>query len=163
MESKMHFARLAQFAVLGTALVIGSQANAGALSYGTYYDETVLSQCGVVNQCRVNFSQLPPDKLVLVRKIHCQVSTQQQPAVMELFVSATLGGGPIARDLPLQFLPNQPGTSALSDGFLRYTVNVETQWLVGQSRFPYISIFAPTANSMTGDCTIIGDLVTPIQ
>ena len=71
------FSRLAQIAGLALGLTIGNQTNAAPLAYGTYYDETQVVSCAGSNNCRVNFSQLPADKLLMVQKINCSIQTTQ--------------------------------------------------------------------------------------
>jgi hypothetical protein len=166
LEAEVNFSRLAQFAAVTAAFVIGPQAkSATPLSYGNYYDERVSINCGSsVYSCQVAFSQTPSNKLVLIRKVHCNFNSTVPLSWVTLFIGTTPGDNPLSRELPLQFLPSHPGTAAQSDGNYRYTVDVTTQFLIGQSRFPFI---AGTTNytiaaSMSGNCTLIGDLVTPI-
>jgi hypothetical protein len=160
----MNFSRLVQSTILVAALVIGTQAHAVPTSYGTYYDETATVSCGNATSCRVDFTQLPSNNLLLVNKIECVFSSQIAISTAAFYIATTAGGTSIARHLPLPFVPSQPGTAAQSDGSFRYTVDVTTQWLVGQGRFPYV-FFQPVTGTglMSGDCTLIGTLVTPIQ
>jgi hypothetical protein len=159
----MNFSRLAQSAVLVAALAIGTQAHAAPLVYGTYYDETTSFSCQNTSttQCPALFSQLPADKLVMVRKIECFIYSAHVLSNGFLFISPTSGGVPIGRSLPMAIL--MTGNSAHADGSYRYTVDMDIHWLVGQSRFPYVNFTSDAPATIIGDCTLVGDLVTPIQ
>jgi hypothetical protein len=157
----LNSSRLAQSAIFVATLVIGTQAHPVPLSYGTYYDESSSLGCGAsVTFCRIEFSQLPLDKLLLLRKIHCDFTSGVPVSDSHLYIAATPGGNPIARNLPLQFIQ----VGAQTDGFFRYTVDMTTQWLVGQGRHPAVFFQIPTNTAtMAGECTLIGDLVAPLQ
>jgi hypothetical protein len=150
-------ARFAQFAVVVLALVIGSRVEAGPIIYGTYYDETVFAVGCSGSVCRLNFSQLPSDKLLLVNNINCQFVANAQAVSFILGISATSGGAPFGRALLLPFPP-----VALINSYYTTTFSENTQWLIGQGRFPYVqgTFAAGLSGQMT--CTLIGNLVTPI-
>ena len=152
------FARLAQFALAALALTIGNHANAQALTYGTYYDETVATpSCPSSNACRVNFSQLPADKLLMVQKINCSMASTQLITGASLNISATSGGTSLSRFLPMAVPPSQ----ALSGGYFT-NFREDTHFLVGQGRFPFVIIFASASSAWDVRCTLIGELVTPL-
>ena len=69
------FARLTQCAVVAFALFIGGPAKATALVYGTYYDESLSNSCFANFDCRINFSQTPADKLLMVSMISCVIGS----------------------------------------------------------------------------------------
>jgi hypothetical protein len=80
-----------------------------------------------------------------------------------LQIATTAGGNAISREVTLQFSPLQPGTTPQADGFFRYAVDTSTQWLVGQGRFPFVAWASVGGTGvMSGECTLIGDLVTPL-
>jgi hypothetical protein len=159
----MFVPRLAQFAIAAAALVIGSQAkSATPLSYGNYYDEYAVALCGSTLSCKVSFGQTPSDKLVLVRKIHCRFNSAQPLSFITFNIGAISGNNALPRRLPLQFFPVHAGAAAQSDGYFRYTVDMTTQFLVGQGRFPYVESTGTAVAVTSGECTLIGDLVAPI-
>jgi hypothetical protein len=156
----MDFSRLAQSVIFVAALVIGAQARAQVVSYGTYYDETASSFCGF-NQtyCRVNFSQLPSTNLVKLKKIHCFAQTQTPGlSLANLRVATTSGGSPLSRFVPLPLAAVTPIAS-------QYVTSIESEpeWLIGQSRFPFIEVGTVSQSLITVECTIVGELITPIQ
>src|SRR5688572_19505490 len=126
------FSRLAQFALVALALTISNQANTAPLVFGTYYDETLSLNCDNVSTCRINFSQLPADKLLMVQKINCSIISSQ-PVIRALFrISTTLGGDGLLRLLPMAVPPSQQVTG--------YHTNFreDTHFLVGNGRFPFV-------------------------
>lgn len=161
----MQYARLVRFATVAVALVLGTRVDATPLTYGTYYDESSpASSCSGIRYCNVVFSQLPADKLLLIRKLHCQFATEKPVIGLELLISttqtsATQGGSPLLRSLKLAV----PATAPFANGGYWTSINFDTQWLVGQSRFPYVNVLMADVGSMSVDCTMIGDLVNPIQ
>jgi hypothetical protein len=160
MEVEM-LARLAQFAFVALTIVIGYQAGATPVVYGTYYDETVSIGCSNATFCRVNFSQLPADKLLMVNQISCAIISGSAPvAQVNLFIAATSGGSNIQRQYPLSFPP-----SIVASGGNFTNVQQNIHYLIGQGRFPFVAVSASTTTlvSFTVTCTLVGDLVTPIQ
>ena len=154
----MSFARLAQLAIVAATIVIGSPANAIPLAYGTYYDEHLSLSCSNVIFCRVNFSQLPPDKLLMANKINCRITSTTPISGAYLLISATLDGGPLTRLLPLG-LP----APALIGGLNIYHFREDAHFLIGQARYPVVYVDLPsTTTNVVMFCTLIGDLVTPI-
>lgn len=158
----MHFARFAKFAIVAAALVTGSQANSTTTTYGTYYDENagISFSCGSGTYCRLNFSQLSSTNLTKIKKLHCLVTTQSAPILVRLQVSATNNGISLGRYLPIQ-LP--PPSAAASNGYIYTSILVETDWLVGQSRFPYLEVFSASPTIFGIECTLIGESVAPIS
>jgi hypothetical protein len=158
LEAEM-FARSAQSAIFVAALVIGTQAHAQAVAYGTHYDESVTTFCGF-NQtyCRTNFTQLPSNYLVLVKKIHCFIDTQIPLSQAFLKVSTTSGGQALSRFVPLPITSISPQASG------RYSTSIESEpeWLMGQARFPFIEVSTPSQSVISVWCTLAGDLMTPI-
>jgi hypothetical protein len=159
----MRFARSAKMGIAVTAIITGNFAWSAPLSYGTYYDETTSLACGFGQFCRLEFGQTPSDKLVMVRKLQCVINSSSPLSTVHLYIATSPGGSFLVRYLPLQFSPLQPGTTAQSDGFYRYAVDTSTQWLVGQSRYPVVfaSLALGSSGTMSSECTIVGDLVTP--
>src|SRR5258708_37383340 len=98
MEATM-FSRLAQVTLFALGLAISNHANAAPLAYGTYYDETAVAVCINATSCRLNFSQLPSDNLLMVQKINCVTVSSQPVAYVFLRISATLNGGSLSRYL----------------------------------------------------------------
>jgi hypothetical protein len=156
----MRFARFVQFAAATLTLLAGTPAKAVPLTYGTYYDETVPNvQCPNTSLCRLNFSQLPADKLLVVQRINCAIASSQPVGQAFLEVSATFGGGLLPRYLPILVPPSQLIGSTYWTNFRE-----ETHFLIGQGRFPFLQVVTPiTSTNTVVQCTIIGELVTPIQ
>jgi hypothetical protein len=155
LEAEM-FARFAQIAVASLALVVGHQAQATPLAYGSYYDEFLAGNCST-GVCRINFSQVPTDKLVMISKISCSAFTAF-PVVQGAFqVSATAGGAPLSRTLMLS-----PPPSQLVNGNYYTSFREDTHFLIGQGRFPFVFLSAPGVISGVIQCTLIGDLVSPV-
>jgi hypothetical protein len=156
-EIDMQF-RVLIFALAGFALISGGRSSAAPLVYGTYYDETVQFGCGSPN-CQLTFSQTPTDKLLMVRKINCYAYGAGAPAVAWLAIATTFGGGQIQRTLPL------PISSVTLGGASYASVAADIHWLVGQGRFPFITFILPAVASPNSSmsCTIVGDLLDPIQ
>jgi hypothetical protein len=162
LEAEM-FAR-SLLAAIAFVMAVGSHAQAAPLIYGTYYDETV-SGVGCTNAggCRLNFSQTPADKLLMVSKISCRILTsgtaQSGVTDITLQISATSGGVAIQRHLPIQI----PFSQTINSAFY-VNVREDAHYLIGQGRFPFIFVGTGVAGStIFMDCTIVGDLVTPIQ
>ena len=150
------FARFSHFLV-ALALVPGGHAQAAALVYGTYYDEYMTGfSCGAggVN-CRLDFSQLPADRLLMVHKISC-AATSLGPVTQGTFrVSATAGGAALSRSLVLS-----PSSQSINGAYAT-NFREDTHFLVGQGRFPYVQlVFTGVPTNIT--CTLIGDLVNPL-
>jgi hypothetical protein len=150
-------ARFVQFAIVVLALVIGTQAKAQTI-YGTYYDDEASTSCSGVSNCRLNFSQIPADKLLMLSKINCNITTATQLTALNFLISATLGGSNLARSFPMA-LP----APALAGGINFYNFREDAHFLVGQSRFPFLVVGMNTTASISMFCTLVGDLVTPIQ
>jgi hypothetical protein len=151
------FVRFAQFAMAALGLVTGSHAHGAALVYGTYYDESKNTGCSG-SECRINYSQTPSDKLLLVRKLGCIVVSGAPLTNVELFVSATEGGSALSRSFPMSFpAPRLVGTTNYFTN-----INEDLHFLVGQGRFPFVSVQTNTASNYFVSCTLIGDLVSPI-
>gem|GEM_PF-3245297 len=156
------FTRLAQLTLVALALTIGNHATAAPLVYGTYYDDTVSGvTCNSANSnfCRLNFAQLPADKLLLIQKVSCTMGSSQPLTQTFLNISATLGGGSAtSRLLPIALPPPQFIGSIYFTSFRE-----DTRWLIGNGRFPYLLAFGPIGTvwpNMT--CTLMGELVTPL-
>jgi hypothetical protein len=152
------FARLAQIAAAWMALFLCGPAHATPLAYGTYYDENLQAACSGQN-CRIDFSQIPANKLLMVSKITCMVASAGPVFAGILQVSATFGGAPLPRSLILSPPPSQYNNNAS----LYYTnLQQDTRYLIGQGRFPAIILYTsvPSGNIV---CTLIGELVNPIQ
>jgi hypothetical protein len=155
-EVLMLFARVARLATVAVALLCGSQANAGPTIYGTYYDETAVNLSCTTN-CNVNFSQLPSDKLIIVRKLNCLISSQGRPVQAQFFVSD--GVTTMARHFSIP-LPAAP--TPASNGYYYTTVDMNPEWLIGQARYPYVAVSTLPSGTLTVDCTLRGDLYLPI-
>jgi hypothetical protein len=163
---KMYFHRSLQFLILITTLVVGTQARSSdstPLAYGNYYDQTVDSLVCFTNPisiCYLRFNQLPSNKLLLIRKIQCSFNSSGPFGHPTLYVGTSFGNNPITRHLPLQIV--ELGNAV--NGVYRYSVDMTTQWLVGQGRYPYIEINLATAQPAApgGGCTLIGDILNPI-
>jgi hypothetical protein len=153
------FARLVQFASVALALVIGSHASAAPLSYGTYYDETVYTNlCTNTQFCGVTFSQTPADKLVMVGKINCAVSSTAPPSNIILQIMPAPNSAALTRQLPISFPAPQ-----LIGGTYFTNFETNTHFLIGQGRFPILVSVTQIGATSQAKCTLIGDLVTPIQ
>lgn len=144
-------------ALAGFTVVTGGSSSAAPLTYGSYYDETMQLYCNTGTVCRINFGQTPADKLLMIRKINCQLQTSVRVTQGNLFIATTNGGQEIQRSLPLPIPSPVAGST--------YVTNFESDahWLVGQGRFPYLYFYANGLTDWNTWCTITGDLVTPIQ
>jgi hypothetical protein len=153
------FSRLVQIALLALGLAIGDHADAAPLAYGTYYDETAGLNCSGSTACRLNFSQLPADKLVMVQKIHCRLQSSQPVTSGTFEIASSLGGGPASsRILPITMPP--PPTAIA--GTFHTSFREDTHFLIGQGRFPFVVLFTAASSTFVGLCTMIGELVTPL-
>ena len=152
------FARLTQCAVVAFALFIGGPAKATALVYGTYYDESLSNSCFANFDCRINFSQTPADKLLMVSMISCVIGSTMPPAAIILEVSTTQNGPGLPRFFNLSFpAPRLIGSTDFTN------LREDVRFLVGQGRFPFVIVQSPTSgNVSTMTCSLVGDLVTPI-
>ena len=155
------FARFAQSAAFAIALCAGGQAN--AVTYGTYYDETTNASCftSSTNVCRLNFSQIPSDKLLMVSRINCRFQTTGALLHATLYISATLNGSALSGRFLSLNLP--AGVASGSGGYYFTSSSENTHFLIGQGRFPYIETVSANVGNSFQSCTIIGDLVTPVQ
>jgi hypothetical protein len=104
LEVQMKF-RAFLFAFTGFALIPSGSSSAAPLVYGNYYDETAQVTCSSNSFCRLNFSQSPTDKLVMIRKLNCAVNSTNSLAEGYLYISTTNGGPQIQRNLPLPIPP----------------------------------------------------------
>lgn len=156
----MRSSRLAVAALTIVALLsIAQPIIAAPVTVGTYYDETANGSCGVGTSCNINFAQLPSNMLLKVEKVHCWVNGMPGPIVSaNLLIAASQGGPPIQRLLPLPLL--MLGNGAISGGYYE-TVDTETGWLIGQGRFPMIQFGFGSGTYIVGECTIIGQLMSP--
>jgi hypothetical protein len=159
METKM-FARLTMFAVVALALAVGG-ARATPLSYGTYYDEEELvAVCNSGIACIVPFSAVPSDQLLLLKKVNCQINSNQPLIAVAVSISQTHGGTSFGRGIRVN-----PGIAVVTTGGTQYFYSFQTdaQILIGQGRFPFIEADTGSSSAMIMTCGILGDLVTPIQ
>jgi hypothetical protein len=151
------FARLTMFAVV--ALAIGSPTKAAPTTYGTYYDEEeVVANC-TDSSCHSNFSQLPSDHLLSLKKINCLIYSSQPVVQVSVSISQTPGGPQFGRAVFVN-----PGPGVVSDNLYWYTFQTDAQILIGQGRYPFIeALTATTSSPFVMNCGILGDLVTPIK
>ncbi|MBR0689606.1 hypothetical protein JQ594_27070 [Bradyrhizobium manausense] len=155
--------RLASALATGAVLLSMTPGHAAATRFGTYYDETAATaSCVGLSTCSMSFSQLPSDKLLLVRKVMCSITTNQSRPTHAYFKVATgpYNANPLTRHLMLP-LPAAP--TADVDGFYHASIDVDPNWLIGQARYPYLDITMAVAQSTTIDCTLRGELVDPNQ
>ncbi len=160
LEIKMRFAEFAKSAVVAAALFAGSQAHAAPVIVGTYYDETISGSCSSQTNCSVFLTQTPSSKLVSVHKLHCRIQTTQPIYVGGLFISTDGSQNAIQRWLPLTFPSTEYSAPASNTEFRAY-VDMSTEWLIGQGRFPFIRASTGTPSNSTITCTLIGALVDP--
>ena len=149
-------------ACLFAGALVTSRADATPTIYGTYYDDTPVEN-GCFNQtyCQFYFSQLPSNKLVLVRKILCSLTTSSRPVgVYFLVAQGSNGSNTLARRLSLPVL----APVVQSNGYFLTSVDVDPRFLIGQSRYPYLQISTETTSgTLYGSCSLSGDLIDPIQ
>ena len=155
-----------QFRALPVVLTVfvglcGFGASAAPLSYGEYYDETAsnLVGCSAGNPCRINFSQTPADKLVMIRKLNCAIAATAPVAQGFLNVATTNGGGSLGRNVPLPI----PSVTSTIGGTYFVNFEADIHWLIGQGRFPFVQITPSSQSTAQMNCTVTGDLVNPIQ
>lgn len=156
----MRFAEFARSAVVAATLFAGTQAHAAPVTVGTYYDETISGSCGSQTNCSVFFAQTPANKLVQVHKLHCGIQTTQPIAFGGLFISTDGTPNAIQRWLPLPF-PNTQYSGPASNTEFNAHFDMNTEWLIGQGRFPFIRASTATASNSVISCTLIGALVDP--
>jgi len=159
---RMHFSKRIKLAAGLVAVAFVPTASSTPLSYGSYYEDPSSIACGYVNFCRLNFGSTPADKFVKLRHIHCNFNSSVPVGSASLSISATSGGSSLGRELPLQFFPSQPGTSAQSDGAYRYTVSMDTEFLIGQGRFPFLYFFTNASGFASMTCIITGESLSPV-
>jgi hypothetical protein len=154
------FARLMMFTVVVLALAAGSQAKAAPLSYGTYYDEEEVSaSCNSTTVCRAGFSALPSDHLLLLKKINCEIVSNEPVIYVTVSIAQTSGGPPFGRGIYVS-----PGSGVLTNaGQYVYSFQTDAQILIGQGRYPFIEVNYNLTSTSFMFCGILGDLVTPIQ
>jgi hypothetical protein len=95
LEAEM-FNRLAQLVVVALALMVGSHAKAGQLTYGTYFEDTENVQCSITSACRLNFLQFPSYNLVMINNLNCSILSTAELGQFTLEIAATSGGAEIA-------------------------------------------------------------------
>jgi hypothetical protein len=153
----MRFARLAQVAIIAGSLVIGTQAPAGQTLYGNHYDETIpFVSCPSSTYCQLLFSQLPSNKLTLVHRATCRFTTTSPVYVANLQISATTSGATLGRWVQLTL------QSAFLGGYYFTTVDIDPEFLIGQSRYPLVEVYTVVSNTISMECTLSGELVTPV-
>jgi hypothetical protein len=98
---------------------------------------------------------------LMVNKISCNSTSSAQLVQGTLHIATTFGGG----DLPTRSLPLViPTTSVLANNSAYYvSFREDAHYLIGQGRFPFLLLESPVSGTKFGRCTLIGDLVTPIQ
>ena len=64
----------------------------------------------------------------------------------------------MSRYLPLAFQ-----TPQLIGGLYFVSIEANAHFLVGQGRFPFVTLTTQAPANITSFCTIVGDLVTPIS
>lgn len=157
----MHFARIAKLAFVAGAAIAAHPINAAPTIYGTYYDETVGASCGSALYCQAGFAQLPSNKLLKVRKVNCRFLADKAVTAASLYVATDSNCTNIlAHNLQLP-LPIATSTSQSGQGFL--TIESDTQWLIGQGRYPFIGANTIASGQIGLSCTLIGELIDPIQ
>ena len=156
----MRFASLAKSTAIAT-LIIGTQANAAPVIYGSYYDDLFRgTTCGGNYFCQVAFSQLPSDRLFMLSKVNCSINSTQPLATATVSASATSGGSSIGRGVSFNL-----GPALFAANLYFYSFETDTRFLIGQGRFPFVQV--STSSFVNANfqmiCGIVGDLVTPIQ
>ncbi|HEV2160264.1 hypothetical protein [Bradyrhizobium sp.] len=157
----MHFKRFAHFAVFAAlALPAVAQAQAGPVRYGAYYDETISGSCSsAAVSCAGSFSALPSDKMTTIQRIHCNFTSNVPMARARFGVSTTSGGAALPREIAL---PLSIANTMHINGSWYAATDTDTQWLVGQGRFPFAEIFTNQSSVSGFTCTLIGTLSDPI-
>jgi hypothetical protein len=160
LEAQAYLARFAQCLTLVTALAAAMPVDAASAIYGNYYDETPgLQHCDGAAMCNCRFSQLPPNKLIIIKKVHFRFETSTPVVRAYLSASATQGGPTLGRYVPLAI----PNTVTAQNGVYFVTIDADAQWLFGQGRFPYVEVDATnTSSTFIVDCAIRGELIDPL-
>ena len=93
----------------------------------------------------------------MVRRISCGILTQFQPRRVILQISTVPNGGDtLSRVLPVPM----PYVPPVNPGNFYYGgTSLETSWLIGEGRFPYLLVEQNQPGTAGVTCTMIGDLV----
>lgn len=152
------FARLVCLAA-AVALMMSNSAHAQATRYGTYYDETIVIDCPVGPACAAVFSQLPSDKLTVLHHISCNIVSYAPSRMATLRISTTASP---ANAMP-RAMPMPLGPTVTSGGTYTTNTTLTTDYLVGQSRFPFVEVNDTQAGDILMQCTLEGELIDPIH
>ncbi|MBR0831691.1 hypothetical protein JQ612_00690 [Bradyrhizobium manausense] len=151
------FARLVYFAA-AVVLMMSNPAHAQSTRYGTYYDETIVIDCPSGPGCAAVFSQLPSDKLTLVHHVSCNIISYAPTRMATLRISTTAS----AANAMTRVMPMQLGPTVASNGTYTTNINLNTDYLVGPSRFPFVDVTDTQAGDILMQCTLEGALIDPI-
>lgn len=140
------------------AVFSSAQVSAAPVVYGDYYDETI-NQGGACGGgfCYVKFSQTPSDKLVRITRVSCRIYSSAQPIALELGIAT--GTDPSVTKLSRFQFFGPPAPQFIGGAYVTL-LNEETNFLIGQGRFPFVEIGLSSVNSNT--CTISGQIVNPL-
>ena len=151
------FARLICFAAT-VALMMSNPAHAQPTRYGTFYDETIVIDCPAGASCAAVFSQLPSDKLTVLHHVACNV-VSSAPARMATFRISTTSS---AANGMTRVMPMPVGPSVASGGSYTSNTTLHADYLVGQSRFPFVEVATTQTGDILMQCTLEGDLIDPV-
>lgn len=103
---------------------------------------------------------MPSNKLTLVHRVTCRFTTTSPVIVASLQVSSTTNGAALERYVQLTL--NQSASSP-ADIYCYTSVDTDPEFLMGQSRYPFVDVFTVSSSHIYIDCTLSGELITPIQ
>jgi hypothetical protein len=144
---------LLRLTALSIVMFAGAPASAQVGIAGSYYDTAVAYPCQTGNACWVRFPQLPLDKYVLFKRVHCAIYRNTGLRTVILATHAGPNDSISARRVTLR--PTLVSTTDVNN----YAINDEVHFLVAPGR--YVTIFVDTSVPDAGyvTCQLIGELM----
>jgi hypothetical protein len=137
-------------------LTIPGAAQAAPTISGSYYEDGLSVFCPAATSCAVNFTtSTPSNKQVLFQRVTCSVVAAVPVTGVFIGTSPSLNGA-VGRFTYVPFLP-----VFQVDAQYRYVFGPDITFLVGQSRFPSVTIQTNAAGNISATCIIAGTLITP--
>ena len=140
-------------AIAAFTLSVQTQAIAGVVISGDYYEQTTAYQtCLDAFECRLNLAPIPVDKFLMIEHFNCTVQSQEPIYFFSMGSSATAGGSS-ARVIQYPFETN----TMLTDYHL-YFIDREIKYKIGASPYVYFSAKSVSPGNKVLYCTITGTL-----